>query len=152
MSKRVWGPIIWNMLHCVTLKIKDKHFENQKDNIIFIITTICSNLPCPTCTQHASQILRNVNFNYVTKKQDLINLVFNLHNKVNKKTKKKEETKDILDKYRKMNFKSVLIKFFETFQGKSGSSRMMLHNMHTNMASKEMIKKLKPNLHKYNLD
>ena len=89
------------MLHCVTLKIKEKHFDNQKENIITIIKTICSNLPCPSCSQHASQILRNVNFKFVSKKQDLINLVFNLHNKVNKKTKKKEATKDILDKYRK---------------------------------------------------
>lgn len=150
MSKKVWGPIVWNMLHCLTIKIKDTHFMEQKDNLTYIILNICANLPCPTCSAHAISILRRVDFDKVTNKQDLVNLVFNLHNNVNKRTKKKMADKQVLDKYRKMNFKEVLLRFFELYFEGSKSSKMMMYTLHKGMASNEIFKRIKMNLNKYN--
>ena len=30
MKKGEWGPIVWKVLHCITLKIKNEVFEKEK--------------------------------------------------------------------------------------------------------------------------
>ena len=35
MSKSKWGPIVWNMIHCLTLKIKPQFFDEEKKLFIF---------------------------------------------------------------------------------------------------------------------
>ena len=29
MKKAEWGPLIWKVLHCITIKIKDDEFVNR---------------------------------------------------------------------------------------------------------------------------
>ena len=88
MKKSEWGPIIWKVLHCITIKIKDEEFPKEREQIIWMITNICSNLPCPQCASHASGIIKKHRLKDVKTKAELIKFVYSMHNVVNKRLKK----------------------------------------------------------------
>ena len=66
MSK-TWGPPCWYLFHSLAAKVKEEEFENIKLSLWSIITSTCSNLPCPECRQHATTIVYSVNKNQVLK-------------------------------------------------------------------------------------
>ena len=82
MSKAVWGPATWSMLHCLVLKINDvTNLESLKGLII----NICSNLPCPYCTSHATAILKQERFSQINDILTLKTFMWQFHNKVNER-------------------------------------------------------------------
>lgn len=149
MSKSKWGPIVWNMLHCLTLKIKPQHFEEEKSNIILIINNICNNLPCPICSVHASQYMKKNKIHLVKNKEELALFIFHFHNNVNHRLKRKLETKDVFKQYNKMKFSNVCNEFFKIYFMGVRSNRLIMHSMHKEMASNKIFKILKNNLYKY---
>jgi len=74
MSKTVWGPATWAMLHCLVLKIKDD--ANNIEEIKTLITSICDNLPCPYCTAHAKEIIKKSNFLKIKDLYVFVNILF----------------------------------------------------------------------------
>jgi len=137
MSKTVWGPATWAMLHCLVLKIKDD--ANNIEEIKTLITSICDNLPCPYCTAHAKEIIKKSNF---LKIKDLLTLkvfVFQFHNKVNEKLKKPEmEYSQHLEKYKNINLVEVINTFIKVFNNNGGTT-MMLYSFH----KKQVVYQLK---------
>lgn len=83
MSTQIWGPPVWTFLHTLCVSINDDYFTVSRGLIISSIIDICSTLPCPECSQHASQWLRKVDFNNVKTKDQLSYILFQLHNNVN---------------------------------------------------------------------
>ena len=51
MTKR-WGPITWFFLHTFAEKIHSSAFLANRTNYLNLIFNLCSNLPCPTCSNH----------------------------------------------------------------------------------------------------
>jgi len=88
MSLSKWGPPIWTFFHVLSEKLKEDCFDSEKSNILNFIVQICKTLPCPTCSAHASDILRRLQFENIRNKQDLKNVVFLFHNIVNKNKNK----------------------------------------------------------------
>ena len=89
MSISRWGPPIWIFLHTLAEKIKNEtDFMTIKADLIYFLTQICKNLPCPTCSAHSSLLLKQLNFQTVNSKDDFKNILFLLHNAVNKSKKK----------------------------------------------------------------
>jgi hypothetical protein len=68
LSKETWGNNIWYLFHSLAHKIREDKFESQKNNIIFIIKTICNTLPCPDCSKDATSMLNRVDFNAINTK------------------------------------------------------------------------------------
>ena len=124
MSKSVWGPATWAMLHCLVLKIKDD--ANNIQQIKQIISCICDNLPCPYCASHARAIIQKSNFNQI---QDILSLrvfVFQLHNKVNEKLKKTQmEYSEHLEKYKNSNLVDVINTFIKVYNNNGGTTMML---------------------------
>ena len=148
MKKSEWGPHIWTFLHLLTLRIKDEHFETCKESVFGIIKGICSNLPCPYCSQHANNFLKKYNINHIRSKSNFIKIIFLLHNNVNKRLKLPMFDYDNIEKtYKHYNFKIECIRFYHIFQQSVHSERMMMYNYH----KKEFIKKFKHYMH-LNLD
>ena len=54
VSKSVWGPCVWYLFHTLAYKAVPEDFPKIKTELIQYIQRICSNLPCPECTQHAT--------------------------------------------------------------------------------------------------
>lgn len=149
MSKSKWGPIVWNMIHCLTIKIKPQFFEQEKKNIIFIINNICTNLPCPICSVHASQYIKKNKLHLVKTKEELIAFIFHMHNNVNKRLKRKLAQRDVLKNYSNVKFLDVCNEFFRIYFMGVRSSRLLIHSMHKEMASNKIFKILKNSLYKY---
>ena len=122
----MWGNTVWYLFHGIAHKIKDNEFNNVKDDIIFIIKTTCSCLPCPECSQDAMHKLQKVNFENIHSKQELKLLIFNFHNSINKKLNKplfKEE--DLDNKYENLNLTAISNNFNIIFSSNSNVPQLM---------------------------
>jgi len=85
-AKKVkWGEPTWFLLHTLSVKVKESEFKNIRMDLLNRIYAICTNLPCPDCSNHAKIYLDNINFNTIQTKEDLKILLFVFHNEVNKK-------------------------------------------------------------------
>jgi hypothetical protein len=132
MSKNVWGPATWHLLHCIVLKIDDNVSSSQLEDVKRIISRIVNNLPCPYCTDHATSFLKSNNFVYINNIAALRYFVFYFHNKVNERLKKKQITyEEHLQIYVNMNLKTVLEHFFNVYREMNQTSvTMMLRSFH----------------------
>lgn len=130
MKKSVWGPITWKLLHCIAIKIKDEHFDDQRVKILEVITKICAHLPCPYCASHASSLIAKHKMHSIQKKEHLVNFLYSMHNDVNKRLRKPIFEREKLIQYENENFRDALIKYFEMNQSASYSEKMMLYSFH----------------------
>lgn len=150
MKKSEWGPIVWNLLHCIACKIKPIYFENEEKNMLNIIKGICANLPCPTCAMHSTSILRKYSPKVLKSREDLKQLILMLHNVVNKKLKKDIYTLEMLEMYDSKVFRTVLIDYYVMMKQNKYSEKMMLNNFHKNAFIKRFYKYFTMNMIKFN--
>tara|TARA_A100001011_G_C14321225_1_gene850766 strand:+ start:7762 stop:8214 length:453 start_codon:yes stop_codon:yes gene_type:complete len=150
MKKAVWGPIVWKTLHCITLKIKDEEFSNEREKIIKIITGICSNLPCPTCSSHAMAIIKKYKLSDFKKKNDLIKFVYIMHNHVNERLKKKKYAFQDIEYYNNYNLKTVLSNYYTMSGNMRYGERMMLYTYHRSAFIKFFHNYFSNNISKFN--
>ena len=131
MKKSEWGPIIWNAIHLLCYKIKDTSFTIIKDEFIVMLTKICANLPCPSCSSHAQSLIKRYRLKFVKNKEEVNKIIFNMHNEVNKRTNKPLFKYTDLDKtYKDLNLKEALTKYYSTTLNMNLGERMMLHSFH----------------------
>ena len=135
-----WGNITWLFLHTFAEKIKETEFLNIKNDIINIIKNLCNNLPCPDCSEHATNLLKKVNFNKINNKYDFIIFLVEFHNIVNKKIKKDSiDYKDIVDKYKNNNLQLIVKSLVIIFNNYKTSQRMMMYNFHKKLFINKFI-------------
>ena len=152
MKREVWGPYIWTVLHCLTLRIKDEQFEKERKTIMEFISEICDNLPCPNCAGHATFTLRKLNFMKIRTKEELINVIFKLHNEVNRRLKKKIfERSSLEETYKKYNLQSLLIGYFKINQEIRYAEKMMLYSSRRTIFFKRFLNYCKNNMDKFNV-
>ena len=136
MSKSVWGPATWSMLHCLVLKIKDE--ANNIEQLKNLISSICDNLPCPYCAAHAKSIIQKSNFNKINDILSLRVFVFQLHNIVNDKLKKPQmDYSTHLEKYKNYNLVDVINTFIKAYNNNSGTT-MMLYSFHKKQVTNQL--------------
>ena len=112
MEKQLWGPAIWYFFHGIAEKINPDKFEDHKQNLFKILNIVCSNLPCPDCSEHALQEIKKINVANVTNRDSYKELILGLHNRVNIRLKKTQFTRQQLDeKYKNINLKGVMHNF-----------------------------------------
>ena len=150
MSKSVWGPATWTMLHCLVLKIKDD--ATNIEDLKKLITSICDNLPCPYCASHARETIQKSNFNKI---QDILSLrvfVFQLHNKVNERLKKKQmEYSEHLERYKNFKLVDVINTFIKAYNNNGGTT-MMLYSFHKKQVTNQLKNYFKSYAHLYVLN
>ena len=114
-----WGAPTWTLLHMIPEKINYDNFVKNKDSIIRLIVTICSNLPCPNCSKHANEYMKRVNFLSIKTPEDLKKMLYIFHNSVNQRKGYAEYSYDNMNKYigfdirTQISNKEVLV-FFDT--------------------------------------
>lgn len=112
MEKHLWGPAIWYFFHGIAEKINPDKFADHKQNLFKILDIVCSNLPCPDCSEHALQEIKKINVANVTSRDAYKELILGLHNRVNIRLKKTQFTRQQLDeKYKSVNLKGVMHNF-----------------------------------------
>ena len=116
-----------------------------------MIKSICNNLPCPYCRQHARMVMNRVNVDNFKTQNDLIKFIYNFHNEVNSRLRKPlYKFEDLEDKYNKAVTHRVCVAFVSIFEVNSNNQRLLTDNFHR----RKLIGKFKDyynmNKHKYN--
>lgn len=141
---QTWGNNIWYLFHTIAHKIKEQEFNNVKEDLIYILKTICSNLPCPECSSDATNLLNKVNFNNINSKQDFKLLIFNFHNHINKKLNKPEFDINNLDnKYKHANIHNLISNFNIIFNSNSNVPQLMSTSFHRQQNLPKINEKLR---------
>jgi hypothetical protein len=95
MGPAVWGPIFWKTMHIVSLGYSAHPTAEQKTAAVHFYRSLMHMIPCPICRAHYSHFMDAMPVeDAVGTRDDLINWVFHLHNKVNKELGKPEITFD----------------------------------------------------------
>jgi len=117
MSKNVWGPPTWRLLHCLSVKAKDTMTPPQLNDLKTILERIVSNLPCPLCSTHAKSYFKLNKFNTIITLNQLRYFMFVFHNNVNSRINKPlitYEEHNIL--YQNMNLEMVIRNMLQIYQ------------------------------------
>ena len=132
-TKPHWGVAIWTLFHIMGEKMSEENFRILKDDLILLIKQICSNLPCPMCSSHATDYIAKNNFDGIRSVGDLRIAFFNFHNTVNaRKNKPIFAIEDLSDKYKDLDTVKVIRDFMIVFQDKHFSIHMIANDFHRN--------------------
>lgn len=132
-SRLRWGPSTWYLFHTLSEKIKPENFMDIRDEFLNIVKSICLNLPCPSCAQHATNYMQNLNYNSIKSKEDLKIFFMIFHNYVNERNKKPLfNINQLNEKYSKAKTINIIQNFIAVFQYKSKSFNMIANEMQRN--------------------
>uniref|UniRef100_A0A6C0HAR6 thiol oxidase n=1 Tax=viral metagenome TaxID=1070528 RepID=A0A6C0HAR6_9ZZZZ len=130
VKKMKWGEPTWLLFHTLACKVKEECFQKVRGDLLNHIYSICANLPCPMCANHAMEYMKNINFNAIRTKQDLIDMLYVFHNTVNKKKNYPQFPHSELDsKYSTAVTKNIIFNFLYHFQDKHKSVHMIANDM-----------------------
>lgn len=151
MQKQVWGNATWYLFHTLAYKLKPE-YEYEVKELYQQIVGICNNLPCPECKEHAVQLLNKVNTSIVTASKDnLINFLWDFHNKVNSKTKTSYFDKEqMLELYSKANTQKIVMHFINVMNVNLHNDKMMMLSFHIKLNNNVFKKYINTNYYKYN--
>lgn len=145
----IWGEPTWFLLHTLAEKIKEKDFVKLRGEILNIIFLICTNLPCPTCSDHAKIYLNNINFDSIQSKKQLKDMLFVFHNFVNKqKNYPIFDYTELEEKYSKAITINIIQNFILHFKDNhSKSIRMIANDFHRSNIIKHITIWVNKNIH-----
>ncbi len=150
-SKKQWGNACWYLFHTLAYKLKEEH-TNEIQNILNHIIAICSNLPCPDCSEHAIQTLNRLNRNAINSKESLVNAIFQFHNIVNRHTGKSQFSRKEHDElYARASFYPIYNNFWTVMLLNAKGERAMIYNLARKNALLSFDKYIKQNVHIFNV-
>lgn len=133
-----WGPIIWIFFHTIIEKLNDDSAVSTTGRELFYyFKRICTSLPCPECSGHATTFLNNVNVYNINTKEDLREIMFIFHNFVNKRKHKPIFKKEDLVIYKSNNLINCYNNFIIVFQS-NGYMKLMGDSVHRNILIHEL--------------
>lgn len=111
----VWGPPMWTFFHVLAAKVKEDKYVQFIQSWHPMMIKICGLLPCPECSQHATQFLSRVHLKDIPSKQHYINMLHAFHNSVNKRKAKIMYPHTHLDKYKAMDIAICFRQFMRVY-------------------------------------
>jgi hypothetical protein len=84
-------------------KINEEGFNKISSEMFNWIKRICAYLPCPDCSQHATDFLSKVQMNKISNKNDFKNMLYVFHNVVNTRKTKALFNYSEMEKYKNNN-------------------------------------------------
>lgn len=149
-TKKEWGNATWYLFHTLSYKMKDEYFDELKDDFLNMCSRICSNLPCPDCSEHASAIMRNLNRGNIKTKKDLQMFFFDFHNSVNKRVKKPVFTESSMFMYRNAITKNIVFNYISTMSKKYHNIKLITNSFHRDSTMNDFKKWISHNSNKFN--
>jgi hypothetical protein len=139
VSKSVWGPCVWYLFHTLAYKVVPENFAEIKTELIQYIQRICANLPCPECTQHATEYMAKNSrvISQITTKEQFQYFLVDFHNSVNARKQKAKFTYEQADeKYKRAKTSDVVQYFFQIYGERSNGGNLKLF---TNVCQKQLL-------------
>jgi len=118
MNPEIWGPPIWILFHTMIEKSKEESYPNLGREIFSFIFRISGYLPCPSCSQHATDFLRKIPINNIKTKDELKNMIYIFHNSVNKRKEKGMFNYEKMDQYKNVNLWNAYNQFINVYRTK----------------------------------
>lgn len=123
-KRTAWGTHIWIFLHTLSVKIKEELFPVVGAELLRLVHGIVTNLPCPQCSDHARDYMKNVNFAAIQTKQQFIDLLFQFHNSVNaRKAYPLYDRADVEEHYSRAILANVYRNFETAYRDKAFNPR-----------------------------
>ena len=142
-SKEIWGNNIWYLFHSLAHKIREEKFDAHKNNLIFIIKTVCNTLPCPECSKDATAMLDKVDFNNIKNKNDFKIFLLNFHNAINAKLNKPMFSYHSLDnKYNNVNFDALYNNIYIIYNTNTNIPQLMSSSFHKDISFPKIVQAL----------
>lgn len=136
-----WGKSIWTLFHTLAEKITDESFTVIGKDLINIIIKICSNLPCPTCSEHAMNYISKNRFSsaYIQTREQFRTELFKFHNSVNRdKGYPQFQMDKLTETYSELDTIAVVRDFLTVFKDKHFSIRMIANDFHKTRISTQL--------------
>jgi hypothetical protein len=126
-----WGPPTWLYLHTMAEKVKETSFQQIRADMFRTISTICTNLPCSICSNHAREYFSKINVQSIQTKDDMKKFLFVFHNSVNaRKQFKQFAYSDLTETYSTGDYKSITNNFMRFYQEKTRNIHLIADEMH----------------------
>jgi hypothetical protein len=142
-----WGKPTWFLFHTLAEKVIDSKFIEIRSSLLDILYSICVNLPCPTCAEHAKAHLNGINFNTIRNKEDLKMLLFDFHNHVNSRKNFSIFKYEELEIYKTAITKNIVHNFLIEYNKKSKNIRFLADDLHRERVSSQLKNWFVTNLH-----
>ena len=150
MKKKDWGNAVWYLFHTLASKLKPE-YSSEALVLFGHIRTICHNLPCPDCQEHASKVLSSVNSKQVSASKDaLIQFLYTFHNTLNKRIKVPEFPKEGLSMYGRANTQRIVAHFINIMSANTNNDKLMMDAFRRQKYMTTFINYIKTNGYKYN--
>jgi len=118
---------VWYLFHTLAYKAVPADFPEIKDELIMYIQRICANLPCPECTQQATENMKAHAkiLSQITTKDQLHYFLVDFHNVVNaRKQKPKFSYEEANEKYKRARTHDIVLYFFKIYGEKSSARQL----------------------------
>ena len=102
-----------------------------------LIKRICSYLPCPDCSQHATRFLAKLNPDQISTKLDLKNTMYLFHNMVNARKKKPLYNYANINVYQNLNIANVFNNFVSVYNTK-GNMKLLTESFQRALIVKDL--------------
>ena len=125
-----WGNACWFLFHTLAVKLKPERTD-LVPKILSLVINVCKNLPCPDCSQHATATLNSLRCNQIKTRDQLMLVLWQFHNMVNKRRKVEFFSIDEYNKkYSNALFDPIVSNFIRVMKGKFPTNeRGMLNSM-----------------------
>tara|TARA_Y100001970_G_C14233173_1_gene860030 strand:+ start:1615 stop:2067 length:453 start_codon:yes stop_codon:yes gene_type:complete len=143
---KIWGPSTWIFFHTIAQKIKPQYFIEKKIELLNLIKSITSNLPCPDCKEHATEIMKSLKPNSIQTKEDFIEMLFYFHNHVNEKLGKKKFNINNLSVYDDYILSVVITNFLQSWNRLPNNISMINEGFRRKIVLKNTIVWFKKNI------
>jgi hypothetical protein len=150
MKKKDWGNAVWFLFHTLAYKLKPE-YGNETVALYGHITSICNNLPCPDCQEHANRILASVNAKNVTaSRENFVQFLLSFHNIVNKRLGVPDFPNENLSMYARANTQRVVAHFIQVMSTNMNNEKLMMDAFRRQKYMTAFINYIKTNGYKYN--
>lgn len=119
-----WGPIIWKFFHTIVESIIEENYYKVNKELFNYIKSICNFLPCNQCSNHAKEYLKNIKDIHISTKENFIKMLFDFHNEVNKRNKKKLFKIEEIEIYKSYSLITCYNNFLKIFSKKGNISQL----------------------------
>ena len=135
----IWGKPTWFLFHALAEKVSEERFEEIRAELLDIIYSICTVLPCPICREHAKEYMKKINFNAITSRDKLKRMLFEFHNSVNQRKEAPLFSFEELQKYETANLKHIIYHFMHVYSMNSHNIKFVADDIY----KKNVIQKIK---------
>ena len=127
--KNNWGKFTWTLFHTLIELLPDNNYKQLGPIIFNSIKSICTVLPCPDCSAHATEYLKSVQFNHLPTKEHMKQFFYHFHNHINKNNNKPIYPYKNMDKYKQGNLTVIYNNVNILFSKNYGNPRMMVNSL-----------------------